>query len=77
MVVPIKVRRRARIGTTSEHVDSARMSKRLNPAYSTLSVYVRCDTHRRLKAMAALQGRTMSEIAETVIEEWLAGDTGL
>ena len=77
MVVKAKKRRRARIGTTSEHVNSARMPKGRNPAYSTLSVYVERDTHRRLKAMAALQGRTMSEIAETVIEEWLAQATKL
>lgn len=51
------------------------MSKRRNPDYSTLCVYVRRNNHRLLKVLAALQGRTMSEITEELIEGWLSGKT--
>jgi hypothetical protein len=77
MVAKLKARKRSRSHVAAPGSTSVGRSKRLSPDYSTLSVYLERDTHRRFKARSALDGRTMSEIVETAIEAWLSGKTEL
>lgn len=54
-----------------------RLSKRESEEYSTLSVYIKRDTHRRFKGKAGMEGIDMSEAADILIRKWLQNEIKL
>lgn len=55
----------------------ARVSKRLDPEFSTLSVYIRKETHKKFKAKAAVQDIDMSDVTDLLLAKWIAGEVSL
>lgn len=49
----------------------AQLSKTKDPNFTRTTIYLPKMLHRKLKARAAEEGREMSEIVETLVEEWL------
>ena len=48
-----------------------RLSKGKNPDYQRTTLYLPKQMHRKFKAAAAEDEREMSEIMETLIQQWL------
>ena len=60
------------VGTPQEEEDSSLpLSKTKDPNYTRTTIYLPKMLHRKLKARAAEEGQEMSEIVETLVEEWL------
>lgn len=55
----------------------ARVSKRLDPDFSTLSVYIRKETHKKFKAKAAVRDIDMSDVTELLLAKWVAGEVSI
>lgn len=48
------------------------MDRRKHPDYSGITAYIPKVKIRELKSLAALQDKTLSEVVEDAISEWLA-----
>jgi len=46
-------------------------SKSKNPSYQRTTIYLRKELHTKLKTAAIVEGMEMSEVIETLIEQWL------
>ncbi len=57
--------------TTEQPEKDDRLSKGKNPDYQRTTLYLPKRLHRKFKAAAAEDEREMSEIMETLIQQWL------
>jgi hypothetical protein len=46
-------------------------SKSADPEYTKVTWYLRGETHRAFKSRTASQGREMSDVAESLVTDWL------
>ena len=52
------------------------MDRRKHPDYSSITAYLPKEKIRRLKAIAALNDKTLSEAVEDAVDDWMAEASG-
>ncbi len=49
---------------------AAGLSKSRNPSYTKFTIYIRRDTHLRVKSLAVRHGLELSTLVDGLLEEW-------